>query len=127
MQQFVTQRITGSGPFIIASSALNTDGRGVAADGNAAFQGQVFTNPGFGSLGGLQRRLFKGPAWYNGDFGILKSTRITEKQSVEFRMESTNALNNAFFYSGDQSINSVNFGRMTATQNTPRRVQFGLY
>lgn len=127
LQQIVTQRVTGGGPFIISAAALGADGRGVGADGAAAFTGQAFFNPGAGTLGALQRRMFSGPAWYNGDFGILKSTQITERQSVEFRMESTNSLNNSFFYSGDQSINSVNFGRMTATQNTPRRVQFGLY
>ncbi len=127
LQQIVTQRMTGGGPYIIAAGALGTDGRGVAADGAAAFQGQVFFNPGAGQLGGLQRRMFSGPTWFNGDFGILKTTRVTERQSVEFRMETLNTFNNAFFYSGDQLINSVNFGRMTSAQNTPRRVQFGLY
>ncbi len=127
LQQVVTPRMTGSGPFIIAPGAIFTDGRGVPADGAAAFAGQAFFNPGAGGLGALQRRMFRSPAWYNGDFGVLKSTQVTERQSVEFRMESINSFNNAFFRSGDQLINSVNFGRMTATQNSRRVVQFGLY
>jgi hypothetical protein len=120
-------RMTGDGPFIIAASAIGTDGRGTAPDGRAAFNGQVFANPEAGTLGALQRRSFYGPQWFDMSMGILKTTRIAERQSVEFRMETVNTLNNAFFYSGDQLINSVNFGRMNFTQNTPRRIQFGLY
>jgi hypothetical protein len=127
LQQVVTARQTGGGPFIIAASALGPDGRGTSADGSAAFTGQAFFNPTAGGLGALQRRMFTSPAWYNGDMGLLKTTQITERQSVEFRMEAINAFNNAFFRSGDQLINSVNFGRMTATQNGRRVVQFGLY
>ena len=42
---------------IIAPSAINpADGSGVNADGDPAFHGQVFFNPGPGTLGTLQRR-----------------------------------------------------------------------
>jgi hypothetical protein len=59
--------------------------------------------------------------------GIMKTTQITERQSIEFRAEAVNAFQNTTWYVGDQDINSVNFGRITGTVTTPRRMQFGLY
>jgi hypothetical protein len=121
-------RMTGNGPYFVAASAINPkDGRAVAPDGEAPFAGQVFFHPGPGTVGGLQRRMFSGPWTFNMDFGILKKTRITERQSVELRMEATNVFNHAAFAVHDQAIGSVNFGRITDTYTWPRIVQFGLY
>ena len=120
-------RMTGDGPYFMAASAIGKDGRGVASDREAPFQGQVFYHPDPGTVGALQRRMFSGPWTFNLDFGIQKRTRITEKQSVELRMESTNVLNHASFYVGDQSIGSVRFGRITETYSGPRLIQFGMY
>ncbi len=96
-------RMTGSGPFFAAPSILGRDGRAVASDGTPPFDGQVFFNPPPGSIGALQRRMFSGPWTFNLDFGVQKSTKITERQSVEFRMESTNIFNHPTFYVGDES------------------------
>jgi hypothetical protein len=124
----VSFRMTGTGPYYVAASAINpADNRGVAADGRAPFNGQVFFNPAPGTLGALQRRYFSGPWWFNFDFGVLKNTRVSERFAVELRMESTNFINHPTFYIGDQDINSVNFGRITSTNTTARRIQFGLY
>ncbi|MFN7933580.1 MAG: carboxypeptidase regulatory-like domain-containing protein [Bryobacteraceae bacterium] len=117
-------RMTGNGPFYINSSALGTDGRGVAADGRAPFDGQVFFNPNAGEWGGLQRRMFSGPWWFNFDSGLVKSTKISDRYSFELRMEAINLFNTPTFYIGDQDINSVNFMRVTSTNTTPRRLQF---
>lgn len=125
--------MTGNGPYIVASSAIAPDGRGVGSDGLAPFSGQVFYNPGAGEIGQLGRRIFTGPRFVNFDFGIQKSTMIREGHSLEFRMESTNALNNVSFdtFQGgtryDYDVNLATFGRITNQANTPRRIQFGLY
>src|ERR1700686_3619214 len=58
LNQVVKFQMTGNGPYIVSPSALNTDGSGVNADGSPFFNGQVFYNPGAGTLGVLQRRLF---------------------------------------------------------------------
>jgi hypothetical protein len=129
LDKIVAFNMTGRGPFMIVPSAIGPDGRGVAADGRPAFNGQAFQNPEPGGLGTLQRRMFSGPWWFNLDFGAIKSTKFAERYDVELRMESTNFFNNPAFYLGDQDINSVNFGRITSAGaiTAPRRIQFGLY
>lgn len=127
LNSIVSSRMTGSGPFIVAASALNADGRGVASNDYSTFSGQAFFNPSAGTLGTLARRAFRSPAWFNGDFSIAKAVPITETHRIELRMDAFNALNNAFFGSNDQLINSTAFGRMTFVQNNPRVLQFGLH
>lgn len=121
--------MTGNGPYIINPSAVGTDGRGVAADGSPNFAGQVFSNPGPGTIGTLQRRSFYGPWTLDLDAGVQKLTHITERNTIEFRMEVGNVLNHPSFYAGDQNINSTTFGQITNTFSTSsgrREVQFGL-
>lgn len=120
-------RFTGNGPSFVDPQGLNTDGRGVGPDGRPAFNGQIFYNPAPGTIGALQRRYFDGPAFWNLDFAIIKTTRITERQSIELKMESSNFTNHPSFFIGDQDINSVNFGRITTTNSGRRVIQFGLY
>ena len=119
--------MTGNGPYFVSASAIGADGRGVAADGSAPFNGQVFFNPTAGTVGGLQQRMFSGPWDFNLDFGIQKVTHITERQSVELRMESSNIFNHPAFSSPQGSINSTTFGKITNTFNGRRVIQFGLY
>ena len=124
---------TGTGPLFVAPSAINTDGRGTTSDGAAPFNGQVFFNPGAGSIGTLQRRQFSGP-WNTGfDAAATKSIRITERHVVQLRAEGFNILNHPTFYVGNESssttrfnINNTTFGRITSTFYNPRRMQFSL-
>ena len=84
--------MSGNGPMFIHPSAIGSDGRGVGADGAAPFNGQIFVNPSAGEIGALQRRSFNGPWTFNLDFSIVKRTQITERQSLELRMEAFNSL-----------------------------------
>lgn len=120
-------RMTGDGPYFFPASMIGPDGRGVGQDGAAPFPGQAFFHPEPGTVGGLQRRMFSGPWNFNADLGVLKTTKLTEKTSVEFRMEATNIFNHATFLVGDQLISSADFGRITDTFSYSRRIQFGLY
>jgi hypothetical protein len=126
--------MTGNGPFFINPAHIGSDGRGTAGDGLPAFQGQVFFNPDPGTVGNLQRRMFSGPWTFNWDASVLKTFRITESQSVEFRAEAFNVLNTPSFWVGNETtnsnrfnINNATFGRVTSTFNGPRVMQFGLY
>jgi hypothetical protein len=120
-------QMTGNGPMEVVTSAVNpADGTGVNADGSPNFAGQIFSNPGAGTLGVLQRRLFSGPWTFNTDMSLVKAVQITEQQRVELRMEAFNALNHATFYSGDQNINSNTFGVIGSMFYSPRILQFGL-
>ncbi len=126
--------MTGNGPFFVNTSALGADNRGVSSDGSAAFNGQLFYNPGAGALGTLQRRMFSGPWNFSLDTSVLKTFRFMERHSVEFRAEAFNLLNNPSFWVGSETdattrfdINQTTFGRVTATFNSRRLLQFGLY
>lgn len=122
--------MTGNGPYIINPSAIAVDGRGVAADGSPNFSGQVFANPDPGTIGALQRRSFNGPWTFDLDLGVQKDTHITERQTLEFRMDAFNVLNHPSFFAGDQNINSTTFGQIASTFSTVsdrREIQFGLY
>jgi hypothetical protein len=132
--------MTGNGPYAVTSAALDAanGGRGVAPFGSPAFSGQVFFNPVAGTVGSLQRRMFDGPNVFNADLSLIKNTKLTEKQSLEFRMDAFNVLNHPAFASLSQSaltvgsgadpqnINNPIFGQIGGTVNDRRVLQFGL-
>jgi len=128
LSQVVKFQMTGNGPMIVSQSAINpADGSGVNADGDPAFSGQVFFNPDPGSVGTLQRRLFSGPWTFDLDASLMKDVKIHESQMIQLRMEAFNVLNHATFWSGDQNVNTTNFGVISSTFYAPRRMQFALY
>jgi hypothetical protein len=124
--------MTGNGPSFVNPANIGPNGTGAAADGSAPFAGQVFFNPGAGTVGSLQRRILNAP-WYNNyNFAVLKDTRFTERQSIQLRADFYNLFNHPSFLVGDQNINSVNFGKITqmfvsADGVSTRAIQFGLY
>jgi hypothetical protein len=121
-------QMTGNGPMMVPQSAINSaDGTGVNTDGEPAFQGQVFFNPGAGTLGTLQRRMFDGPWTFGIDMRLKKTVNITESKKVELLMDAFNALNHPTFWSGDQNINTTTFGVVSSMFFLPRIVQFGLH
>ena len=130
--------MTGNGPYFVKPSfqggPIGSDGRGVASDGSAPFNGQVFYNPAAGTVGSLQRRYFNGPWDFMFDASVQKRIPITEGKYLELRAESFNAINHPAFYVGDETssntrfnINQATFGKVTSTINLPRVMQFGLY
>jgi hypothetical protein len=127
LDQIVRFQMTGSGPRIVAESAINpADQTGVNADGDPTFKGQVFSNPGAGTLGGLQRRYFSGPWTFGMDMSLMKAVNLTEKTNIEFRADAFNVLNHSTFWSGDQNINSTSFGLIGSMFYGPRIMQMGL-
>jgi hypothetical protein len=130
LKQIVHFQMTGNGPVEIAPSAINTaDGSGVNAPGTPMFAGQIFSNPGPGTLGELQRRMFSGPWTFNIDMSLSKNVRITEHENLVLRMEAFNAPNHPTFWVGDQNINSTSpaFGTITSTFYNPRVMEFGAH
>jgi hypothetical protein len=127
LNSVVKFQMTGNGPYMISQPAINpADGTGVNNDGSTPFTGQVFFNPGAGTLGVLQRRLFDGPWIFSLDMSALKTIKLRERQSVEIRMDAFNAPNHTSFYAGDQNINSTTFGVVGGDYGS-RVVQFGAH
>ena len=127
LDQLFQFRMTGDGPYFVASSAIGNDGRAVAADGRPSFGGQVFFHPGAGQIGSLQRRLLSGPWVFDMDARLVKSTRIRERQSVELYIDAFSVFNHPTWFVGDQALDSVNFGRIGSNFTAPRVLQLGLY
>ncbi len=121
-------RMTANGPYIVPASAIGVDGRGASSPGTAPFSGQLFTLPGAGTVGALQRRMFTGPGVFNMDAALFKETKITERYSFELRMEALNVFNHPNFLVGSNNleIESPQFGQVTSTIGLPRQMQFSL-
>ncbi|HEX3745363.1 MAG TPA: TonB-dependent receptor [Bryobacteraceae bacterium] len=130
LKQVVHFQMTGNGPVVIAPSALNpADGSGVSQPGVGPFAGEVFSNPGPGTLGGLQRRMFSGPWSFNIDASLTKKVKLTEREVLTLRMEAFNAPNHPTFWVGDQNINSTApaFGTVAGTLFAARVMEFGAH
>lgn len=129
--------MTGRGPYFVAPSIIDANGRGASPAGTAPFAGQKFFNPDAGTVGNLQRRMFYGPWQFGWDAGVQKQFRFLERHSVTLHADAFNVLNKATFNvptnSGDSpsrtnfTINNTTFGRITGMFYSQRRLQFGLY
>jgi hypothetical protein len=124
--------MTGNGPYWFDPKNIGNDGRAVAADGSAAFDGQVFFQPQPGTVGSLGRRVLDGPGYWNYNFALLKETKIREKHSLQFGAYFYNLFNHPNFYLSDQTVTSSTFGRITSQNYSndsigPRALQFSLY
>ena len=127
LQSLFKVRETGAGPYYAAASMIGSDGRAVAPDGTAPFSGQIFFEPPAGTIGTLQKAELDGPSVWNLDFKVSKDIHITERHSVQFRMDSTNFLNHTTWYVGDQTVTSTTFGKITSQYYGNRLIQFALY
>jgi len=91
------------------------------------FDPNSFTDAPLGQLGNVSRGFFRGPGYTNLDMAIEKNTRITEKTSLQLRLEAYNAFNHANFGNPNNNVDSSNFGRITAIRafTNSRLVQLG--
>ncbi len=83
-------------------------------------------NPIYGVPGNANRRFFHGPGLNNWDFAFHKITKITERTSLEFRMEFFNFFNHAQFANPSGNISDATFGQVTGTLAGPRIGQVAL-
>jgi len=126
LNQILNFQMTGNGPYFVSQSALNASGQAAVA-GGTPFTGQVFTTAPAGTIGTLQKRMFSGPWDTTFDFGVSKVTKIKERHEFLLRMDATNFFNHpAFVFSGDQTVTSTTFGKITSTFNARRQMQFTL-
>ncbi len=135
LENLLQFRMTGNGPYTVASSAINVQGNGAGANqGQTPFTGEAFFNPGAGQLGTLQKRMFTGPNVFDWDTALIKSTQLREHMALDIRVEALNVFNHPSFTIPDASyslgvfglnINSPQFGKITNESGvTPRRLQF---
>ena len=63
---------------------------------------------------------------HNWDLSLLKTTKITEKYNVQFRMETFNTFNHFQPGAPNTAAGNGNFGIVTSQANNPRQVQLSL-
>jgi len=63
---------------------------------------------------------------HNFDFSVIKNTSITEKVSIQFRLEFFNAFNHPTFNGPELSPVNTNFGNITSQSNLARTTQMAL-
>jgi hypothetical protein len=129
---------TGSNIYFLSPSLLNSRGQGASQPGAAPFAGQLFFNPGAGTVGNLQRRMFSGPWQWSWDASVKKAIRFTERHTLDLRFDFFNFMNHPTFYippatAGDfgsavnYEINSTTFGQITGMNFSPRVIQVAAY
>jgi hypothetical protein len=88
-----------------------------------AFNRGVLCSP-LGQNGSLGRNVLRAPTQSRFDFGLLKSTKLTETDSFEFGWDVFNVFNRANFAAPDFELGSPDFARITTTVGGPRVMQF---
>lgn len=91
------------------------------------FDTSRFTRNQPGTFGTAGRNILRGPGFFNVDLGILKSSRLGEEVTLQFRAEAFNLLNNVNFRLPNSNVSSSQFGRITqVVEDSQRIIQFGL-
>jgi hypothetical protein len=80
--------------------------------------------PAIGTFGNMGRNAIYGPGQYNIDLSLMKTTKITERATLEFRWELFNAFNHANLGNPNTTFNSTAFGRIDSVTG-PRIMQLG--
>lgn len=92
----------------------------VDASGNV-----ILRNAAPGEFGSFQQNYLTGPGSFRLDLNLIKRVRIREGWNLVLRDDAINATNTPVFANPNASINSLNFGSITATATPPRVVVVG--
>jgi Carboxypeptidase regulatory-like domain len=90
------------------------------------------TGPNSGRFGTLGRNTFRGPAYYDYDFALIKSTPFghrksgVERADLQFRAEFFNLFNIVNMGLPANTIEGSGFGEISKTAGTSRQIQFSL-
>ncbi len=90
------------------------------------------TGPNHGVFGTLGRNTFRGPAYYDYDFALIKSTPIgrrssgIERMDLQFRAEFFNIFNIVNMGLPANTLLGSGFGEISRTAGTSRQIQFSL-
>jgi hypothetical protein len=90
------------------------------------------TGPNSGQFGTLGRNSFRGPAYYDFDFALIKTTPLGHRESgleradLQFRGEFFNLFNIVNMGLPANTIKGTGFGMISKTAGTSRQIQFSL-
>ena len=85
--------------------------------------------PAAGTFGNCPVGAFRGPGYKSADLSLAKAFSISERHSVEFRLDAINLTNTPIFgfgqeFSGQHTQGASNYGQISGSQGA-RNVQFG--
>ncbi len=90
------------------------------------------SGPNQGRFGSLGRNSFRGPAYYDFDFALIKDTPLgarrggVERMALQFRAEFFNLFNIVNMGLPANVLNGTGFGEISKTAGTSRQIQFSL-
>jgi hypothetical protein len=90
------------------------------------------TGPNLGRFGTLGRNTFRGPAYYDYDFSLVKDTPIGRRRSgaeltnLQFRAEFFNIFNIVNMGLPSNTILGSGFGQINRTNGNSRQIQFSM-
>lgn len=93
---------------------------------DAWFDKTAFVVPADFNYGNTERGVLRGDHQWNVDFSLFKRFRMNASKSIEFRAEAFNLLNSVYFDLPNTQIDTAAGGRVTATSNSARSLQFGV-
>jgi len=122
-------------PHLSTSRAARDDYFGLGKDNISFFNVPINipggTGPHSGRFGTLGRNTFRGPAFHDFDFALVKDTPFghrgnAELGTVEFRAEFFNIFNIVNFGLPSNIVNGSGFGIISKTAGSSRQIQFSL-
>jgi len=108
----------------IAATKLSTR-RSHAALINEWFNTADFVPNAIGTYGNIGKNSMRGPRLFTTDLALLKTGKVGERVSYEFRAEFYNAFNNVNFGNPDFGLTDSNFGQISSAGD-PRILQMAL-
>ena len=105
------------------SIALSGFGRADFLQG--LFPASAFPTPAAGKGGALGRNVVRGPGFAQIDTSLSKKFPLTERVSMQLRVEAFNTFNHVNLTNPTLDLSSNNFGKSTSAL-IPRQFQFGL-
>jgi hypothetical protein len=90
------------------------------------FDTTAFVVPADFTYGNTGRGILRGDHQWNIDFSLFKRFAVADGKTLEFRAEAFNLLNSVYFDLPAVNIDTATAGRVTATSNPARTMQFGL-
>lgn len=91
---------------------------------NEWFNTSAYSLPTINTYGNAGRNSLRGPRYTNMDFSLFREFKFLKNYSAEFRAESFNVFNHPNLSNPDSTLEDSNFGKITGTTGSPRRLQF---
>jgi hypothetical protein len=112
----------------VANQRPNRTGNGALDDPTIDrwFDKSAFVEPAAFTYGDSARGILRGDHLWNVDASIFRRFALPRSSSLEFRIEAFNLLNSVYFAQPNTNIDIAAGGRVTATSNNARQIQFGI-